>query len=222
MKTITLNLYTIKELDQDARQKAFDDNRFFNVDDNFWYESVLDDFCEVCRIVGVDLRPEDISFSGFSSQVDGSTFELTIDVPAFIRGIRRKLWKGYAPNLDFEIPDSICNHHVMLFLELGLISTIAKTKRPGRGYWLEFSSEYDWSGKEGVEYPNIIRELEKMESWLAYTLKIFNKYLYRSLEEIYNYYTSDQSLKDAFEANEYLFTADGKMADNLLKFTVLA
>ena len=39
-----------------------------------WYESVYDDFCRIADIIGFDVSPRDIQFTGFWSQGDGASF----------------------------------------------------------------------------------------------------------------------------------------------------
>lgn len=63
-----------------------------------WYESVFDDFCEICRILGFDVSPSDIRFSGFWSQGDGASFTGSY---AYAKGAAERI-REYAPG-DAEL-----------------------------------------------------------------------------------------------------------------------
>lgn len=60
-----------------ARELALiEEHRYWNVDHGSdWYECTFEDFIEVASAFGIEVTKEDISFSGFSSQGDGASFE---------------------------------------------------------------------------------------------------------------------------------------------------
>ncbi|MCT3651527.1 hypothetical protein HZR02_08715 [Elizabethkingia anophelis] len=220
MKSISINLFSIDELSQEAQEQAFEKYRHFNVEDGSWYEGEYEDFTAICKTIGVIIDNDGIFFSGFWSQGDGSTFKSTIDEVKFIKGINSEAWKEYAPTLELNFKECPCDKQVIRLIEKGLIECSCITETPNRGYWLETWTDYHFIPSRETELPNIDYELEKLDKWLRECLNRLNNYLYKSLEKQYEFETSDESLKEAFAANEYLFTADGKMANNLLNLAI--
>lgn len=74
MKSITLNLYGIKELNQVVKEPIFEKYRHYYTDHNVWYEWNIDDFREICHMLGIQIYPQEIYFRGFYNQGDGSCF----------------------------------------------------------------------------------------------------------------------------------------------------
>ena len=216
MKQINLRLYDIDELSETAQEKALDKYRTYNVDDFEWYEYELEDFKNLCAIVGIDIPENGISFNGFWSQGDGSTFASVIDTAQFINGIKGQAWKEYAPLLDFHFPACPCTERVLRLIRKNYIQCRLRTEKPKRGYWVQYQSDYDCY-RDRQDYPNIEKELQTLDKWIKRCLIILNNYLYRTLEEQYSYETSDKVLLQTFRDSAQVFTADGKMADRLLK-----
>lgn len=220
MKQITINLYSIGELSKEAQEYACEKYRHFNVDNSHWYDCEFDDFVNLCETIGINIPVNGISFSGFWSQGDGSTFASTINVTEFINGIVKQSWREYAPNLDFDFDPCPCDKRVIGLIEKEAINFIMFTDKPHKGYWITYYSEYDWTDQTGKERKRIGEELRKLDKWAKKCLETLNRHLYKSLQEEYEYQTSDETLRETFEANEYLFTADGKKANRLLGLAV--
>lgn len=85
-EVIRTHVYTIDELIEPAKERARDWWRECLDDD--WHQPVIDDFCQICKILGVELktiaRPPVgggarakpcVWFSGFASQGDGASFQ---------------------------------------------------------------------------------------------------------------------------------------------------
>lgn len=220
MKSISLNLFSIDELSQEAQGQAFERYRHFNVEDTHWFEGEYEDFTAICKTIGIMIDKDSIFFSGFWSQGSGSTFKSTIDEVKFIKGIKSEAWKEYAPTLELYFNDCPCDERVIRLIKKGFIECSWSTETPNRGYWLETWTDYHYIPSRDTLQPNIDYELEKLDKWLRGCLNRLNSYLYKSLERQYEFETSDKSLKEVFEANEYLFTEDGKMANNLLDLAI--
>ena len=71
MKTVTVNTYGIKELNDKARTRAIEKHRDWNVDYD-WWDFTYDDAKAIGAPMGIAIM--DIGFSGFSSQGDGAHF----------------------------------------------------------------------------------------------------------------------------------------------------
>jgi len=99
MKIIQLNLYEFAELEETAKEKAIEADRYINVDYH-WWDVIYDDFISICETIGVTVDKKNIFFRGFYSQGDGSGFTADIDLPVLLDGIINQKWKNYAPKLD--------------------------------------------------------------------------------------------------------------------------
>lgn len=219
MKNISINLYSIDELSKEAQERAFEKYQNFNVENDYWYDSEFDDFVAVCRTIGIKIPTNGISFSGFWSQGDGSSFCSTIDILPLICGIEQKTWKEYSL-VDFKFKNFPCQNRILKLIRNGLISCDHHTKRPVKGNWISFQSDYSFGRSWEKEYPNIENELEKLDKWLEDCLTILNDYLYKSLQDTYEYLTGNEALKETFIANEYHFTEDGMMANELINLAL--
>lgn len=109
MKTVTTTVYTFNELNKEAQKKALDIFRYFNVDDDFWRECLLEKIKENLQNKGYK-NPE-INYSGFYSQGDGASFtSKTVDLSPWFKAPK------FAPlasieNLTASI-DRVSNYHV--------------------------------------------------------------------------------------------------------------
>ena len=121
MKTISITLYRFEELGRQQQDKALEEFRYINVMDQDWFEFTKDDFCRICKILGTHTEPENISFQGFYSQGDGSTFSSVIDLLTFIKGTGKQSWKQIAPALTLDILPCTCDARVISLLKKGFL-----------------------------------------------------------------------------------------------------
>jgi len=220
MRRISINLYNIDELSIQAQEQAFKRYRHLFAEDSFWYETEFQYFTELCNSIGVLIDRNGISFSGFHSQGDGSSFTSCVDEIQMVRAIESQAWKEYAPTLELYLDECPCDKRVIELIEKEFIECRCMTEKPNSGYWLDIWFEYHFVPFKENDLPNINHELNKFDKWLRNTLKKLNNFLYRSLEKQYEFITSDENLKESFLDNEWLFTEDGKMADWLLDLAI--
>jgi len=83
-KTVEVQLYTIDELDDEARDKALEEHRYINVTHDFWYEHIIDRHTEDLRREGMD-SPE-IYFSGLFSQGGGACIVGQLNLNEWTKG----------------------------------------------------------------------------------------------------------------------------------------
>ena len=209
---ITTTVYTLNELSSTAREKARDEYRQHHADSN-WYENVYEDFREVCDIFGIDLRQRVIRlsngrfmeepciwFSGFCSQGDGACFEgLWHWQPAAPRKIRE-----YAPQ-DREL------HRIADALQ-----AVQK-----RNFW-QLQAEISYRGRYCHPYSMDITVTRNSptgqvmttdaEAAVSEVLRDLAFWLYRQLENEYDWLTSDAAVDEALLINEYTFTEAGLRA----------
>lgn len=213
MKNISINLFRIDELADQAKEFAVENNREINTYFG-WWDSDYEHFVTLCKVMGIDINPRKIYFKGFYSQGDGSCFESTIEILDLINGIKKQSWKEYAPNLT--IANCTVPQRILRLIEQQLIEVDIWTETSHRYYFLHYHFRDTINGTSERAYPHIEEELLKLDKWAKRTLEILNQYLYKTLESTYEYLMSDTAITDTFQADDYLFTEDGRKANRLL------
>ena len=162
-----------------------------------WYEFSIEDFCErICPHFGLSVCPEDVSFSGFWSQGDGASFTGLF----YLSDVS-------LANLKADVPTEEELHQLAEEL-----AELAEAHPEIQGKVSRMSSRYshsntmilgEWSSNNG--YCN--EETENFASADAETalLRIFRQladWLYRRLEEEYNYQLASDTAQAWSEAIE--------------------
>jgi hypothetical protein len=209
-------VFKYEELSDSAKQKARE--WYLGMDgglDYEWWDSVYDDFVEVCKILGVELADDPvrlmgggvrykprIAFSGFGSQGDGASFE------GCFRGkldMVEKI-KEYAP-LDEDL------HNIAACLYVDFVEPynatcrvdISTTGRYSHSHTMRFefndfeNSEGEWEQMEDRGRETVV---ENNLRWLA-------DWLYTRLEKDYDWLTSDEVVAENIIANGYEFDENG-------------
>ncbi|EEY1408407.1 antitoxin of toxin-antitoxin stability system [Escherichia coli] len=210
---ITTTVYTLDELScPSAREKARDWYRVHHSDSN-WYENVYEDFRAVCGIFGIDLRQRVfrlssgrfmeepcIWFSGFCSQGDGACFEGRWHWQS---ATARRL-REYAPQ-DREL------HRIADALQV-----VQK-----RNFW-QLQAEINLRGRYCHPYSMDITVTRNSptgqvmttdtEAAVSEALRDLAFWLYRQLENEYDWLTSDAAVDETLLINKYTFTEAGLRA----------
>lgn len=214
MKTKTVNLYTFDELSDGAKEKARDWWRQHVFSDSSDWEFVFEDAIECAKILGIEIashsvplmngktrQEPSIYFSGFSSQGDGASFEGSYQ---YAKGAAKKI-RQHAPQ-DKElhrIADELQHLQKKHFYRL-----LAQMKVSGR---------YSHSGCMAVDVTGTQDcygfEDQRTEEVFTELMRDFADWIYRQLENEYNYQTSDEVADEALLANGYTFLADGTRED---------
>jgi hypothetical protein len=200
MRVIETKVYTFGELDEKAKARALDDWRQIAYSDSFWSDCEIEDFVNaIAPHMGWRIDKKEVYFSGFWSQGDGACFA--------------GYW--YADNVDPEKfrAEGSTNAEVLRivdgYAELAKACAAnpdrdgepcsARVKHSGQ-YYHKYCTAFDVEGmnaEQEKEFIGLSRDL--ME------------YLYRALEQEYEYRNSDDCISDLLEASEWEFTSDGKM-----------
>ncbi|QEM07094.1 hypothetical protein DIU31_027640 [Mucilaginibacter rubeus] len=216
MKTITLKLYSFNELDKEAKGKALTTYRDLNV--NFdWWDDEFEDFIELCSYMGIAVIKDKITFRGFYSQGDGSGFSAMVDIPKLLMAVDNQSWKDYAPMQEFSFSVPQIDHRVIALVVDGILPSEPQIISRSRQYGIVTDLGISEVIKDGKTHDNIFEELDKLEEWLRAIAESLNRYLYKSLENQYEFLTSDTAIKESILTNEYLFTADGRSANHLIE-----
>jgi hypothetical protein len=198
------------ELTPEAQEKARDWFRTVDAGDNYFAESIVEDFVTVATACGFSLQSrhsrrefDAVYWSGFSAQGDGASFDGT--------------WAAHRVNVaaviadrpvtftDSEGKQQECPHN--------------KRLRPILDGFAALAAEYpDAHGSVAAShrYHSLTTDLDVDSEEGAATFKELSNdlthWLYRTLEAEYEYQTSDEQVAETIRANEYEFTAEGERA----------
>lgn len=207
---MTRTLYKFSELSPEAQQHALEQQS--QIESEYLdHEYIFDDAATIADLFGLDLdtryiplmngstRPEPtIYYSGFSSQGDGACFEGTYSYKA---GALKDV-KGHAGR-DKEL------HRIVKALQeiqrKNFYQLTARTTHSGHYY------------HSGCMSVDVERQDEKemtadAEETVKECLRDFADWIYKQLENEYDYRTGEEACREAIEANEYEFTEKGDMA----------
>lgn len=194
MRTIEMQAYKFSELSDTAKQKAINHCREWQTDHQ-WWDFVYDDAKEIGKIMGIDI--ERIYFSGFWSQGDGACFEGWYSYkPDSCKQIRQ-----YAP-MDAElhaIAQALQNIQRTNFYQLR-----AGVKHRGH-YYHENCTDID------IDRNDYKEPTQDAEESIKECLRDFMRWIYSKLEQEYEWLTSDESVTEMIEANEYEFDEEGNI-----------
>ncbi|WP_454010978.1 antitoxin of toxin-antitoxin stability system [Aquamicrobium terrae] len=207
---IETTVYRLDELDDRAKERARNWYREGALDYE-WFDSVFEDFEQICKILGICLKTTAVPlmgggtrqkpriwFSGFWSQGDGACFEASY---SYRKDASRGL-RGYAPQ-DAEL-HAIAD--AMQAIQRGnFFQLYADISHRGR-YHHEFSMEI-FVERDSPTYQPMTDDAEET---LADALRDLARWLYRQLRAEYEYLTSDEAVDEVITANAYTFTESGR------------
>jgi len=213
MKTIKLKLYEFAELKDDAKGKALKELYDINVSHD-WYDFIYDDFVSIAKTIGISVNRKRIYFQGFYSQGDGSAFEASVSLPDLLNGIAGQNWKTHAPQLELNLSMPEIDRRLLKLLQDNKIDCYGEIRQPGRAYSVSAVLVRDFPNNFR-RYAHVNQQLDRVEMWLDDVGDTINYHLYKSLQDEYEYQTSEQAIIETIEAGEYSFTADGKLATRI-------
>lgn len=191
METRTYQVYTYAELPKEAKEKALKNYHDINTEYDEWSECSTSYWAE--KLAKLGYNDAKVLFSGFWSQGDGACFTATVDLPQWLKA--HKLTKKYAYLLKH------CYNATYTIKHTGHYSHSLSTSVD---YELNYGSDAfdeDKAHKLAGEVCTLIEaEREKL-----------GDQIYKDLESDYNDLSSDDAIVATFEANDYVFTLDGKI-----------
>lgn len=189
MQIHEIKTYSFNELSEEAQQTAIEKLYDINVDLDDWGEYILDDAKEIGQLIGIAIK--NIYYSGFYSQGDGACFEGYYHYQ--IGGL--KALKEYAPE-DKEL------HRIAQELQelqkRNFYKLEASVKQSGH-YSHDGCTVIDAGYDVAWETTDALSEL----------LRDFMKWIYRQLEQEYEFQTSEEQIRETILANDYQFNING-------------
>ena len=194
-------------MDEATKGGMIERHRYINVPDD-WWDAVYADFRMICEIIGVDLDKNEPSFTGFASQGDGASF--TGKYRAFEgRNNNRAVELNYetAPaEIRKHAPEDTELHRIAD--ELCMLSRIyfplhISISRFGRSNYVHeqtmdcYVEPMDGDPDDWAE--EVHAHAQEQGTLLMRDLA---RWLYRTLEDEYDYLTSDEAVWAAILDNE--------------------
>ena len=209
-QVIATTVYRLNELPDGAKDRArawYREGGF----DHDWYDAVYEDFQHIAEILGIRLKTRTtrlvggrtrqdpcIWFSGFWSQGDGAAWE----------GVY-SYWKSAAAELRAYAPKDKTLHRIAGTLQAAQRQNFYQLRAEvtHRGnYYHAFAMAVSVS-RDSAAAVEIIGDAASI---VTDALRDLANWLYRQLEQEYDYLTSDEAVDETLIANGYTFTEEGR------------
>ncbi|MCK5605077.1 antitoxin of toxin-antitoxin stability system [Candidatus Pacearchaeota archaeon] len=198
--TVKTEVFKFDELAEEAQETAIERYREGNLNYDWWD---FEDATQAAACMGIEI--ENIYFSGFSSQGDGACFEGSY---SYQKGGVKAI-KDYAPQDEklHQIAQDLQDIQKTCFY--GLYATVKQSGHYSHEYCTDINVCERRTLRDGSEYDESasIADHENIEE----VLRSFMRWIYKQLEAEYDYLQSDEAIKETIEANDYEFTAEGKL-----------
>ena len=194
-KTLSIDYYQFNELNDDAKEKARDwyRNGAFDYE---WYEFTYEYVTQCAAAIGIQI--DRIYFSGFWSQGDGACFEGSYSYK--LKSVQSI--KEFAPNEKelHRIAEQLAKIQKKHFYGLN-----AKVKHSGHYY---HSYCTDITVYKNYDYLNSESEYQA-ENDIIDLLRDFMDWIYKKLENEYEWLNSNEQIDESIISNEYEFDIKG-------------
>jgi hypothetical protein len=209
-QVIATTVYRIHELPEGAKDRARAWYREAGFDDH-WYDAVYEDFQHIAEILGIRLKTRTthlvggrtrqdpcIWFSGFWSQGDGACWEGTY---SYRRSAAAEL-RAHAPKDQtlHRIAATLQAAQRQNFYQLGAEVT-------HRGNYYHASTMAVSVSQDSATAVEITGDAETV---VTDALRDLANWLYRQLEQEYEYLTSDEAVDETLVVGGYTFTEEGQ------------
>lgn len=194
--TETKTVYSFEELSEKAKEKALQEHALH--DDGFYAVYVNDDAKSIASLMG--WRIEQIYYSGFWSQGDGACFQ---GVLQYAKGCAKAV-KAYAPK-DAEL------HRIAQAwqdLQKRNFYAISASVRHRGHYYHSGCTVFDC--QDSRNNPGYL-ESEETEKEIIQIARDFMNWIYKQLEEAYDYEVSEKNFRELCDSNNYTFLECGTM-----------
>ena len=209
MRTIEQVVYRYNELSEEAKEKARD---WYRSACEFDYEYVYDDFEQICEHLGIELDSKRgrtgpaIYFTGFWSQGDGACFEGRW---RYKEGSVEAI-KAWAPQDQELARIAQTLAHLQAQYDNQLVARVSHSDRYCHEYSVTIDVDLaDWPVDEDGDELEV--DLQEVEEAVSEALRDLMRWLYRKLEEDYEYRNSEEVVDEALEDLGYEFLEDGSI-----------
>jgi hypothetical protein len=207
---IATTVYHLNELPEGAKDRARSWYREGGFDHD-WYGAVYEDFQRIAEILGIRLNTRTVRlvgrrtredpciwFTGFSSQGDGASWTGTY---AYRKSAAADL-RAYAP---LDQPLQSIAKRLQAAQRQNFYQLSAKVTHRGNYY-----HAYSMDIAVTLESPSSEEIAGDAEAIIVDALRDLANWLYRQLEQEYDYLISDEAVDETLIANGYTFTEEGR------------
>lgn len=194
MKTKTIELYEFEELPADVQEKVLGNERYINVDGDFWYDYDGKTGFNSKELKRMRLEPYT---PDADKLITWKNMYFDIDRAWYIRFTDAEFNNDEIARRFLGVPKTLWSQVYWKFINRDYSGKSHGTTRleyEHQDGYKEFTAKQAWILDRAVE-----RFSDKMEEAL------------RGLQNSYDYDISDEAVKDTILANEYTFTITGKM-----------
>ncbi len=193
-------VFTFAELSEDAKEHARDWMRDCEMRD---FDPCMEPYETAARIIGIE--DIDIAYSGFYSQGDGASFKGTF---SFVPGCCTAIRKEFGRDSELHrIADELSALNCRLRLAHGITLKGTITRNDAR-YCHDYTMQAEIHDENG-DSPECLTVQDDDE--FTDLMRRFARWIYKGLEEDYEYRLSDAAIDESIEANEYHFTEEGEI-----------
>jgi hypothetical protein len=224
-ETTTRTLYKFDELSDDAKAKAIEANRDWNVDDSSWYEFTYDDAERMGEMLGITIDQEacktmggstvykpSIQFSGFWSQGDGASFTGRYEYkPGAVKALIDET--GGSEHELIRIARELQALQRPFFY--GLTAKIEMGHYGGscvHSGCMVVDTTHKWDDYYNGRDNNPLADVPLPDDEIKQLMRDFADWIYKSLEAEYDHLTSDEVIAESLVNNEVEFEEDGDLA----------
>lgn len=213
----TILVYQFEELSDRAKERARDWYRQSSAEafSDYGDDAVLEDAATICGLLGISLKTERIPlhgggvreqpvirYSGFSSQGDGCSFEGTwayqADAVAAIKAHAPVDEGLHAIAEALDAVQELCGH--------ALSATIERRHSAG-SYVHDRTVDIVIADERGDGTTNVAPGIRDT---VDTSLRLLMRWIYKQLEQEYDYQQSAEYVDEQITANEYEFREDGR------------
>lgn len=219
-----------EELSPESKKKAIEKHQDINVDDDRWWEFIVDDFVEeMQKFYGVE--ETDVAFSGFYSQGDGTSF--TGEVGEVKKFLEKALNRSDDEFLNMGKQEKKNAELVTLLSDLDNLGYDVREKLRPEDITIKFvrsnsnyvhentvSAEVDaeetpesWDTDKKFNWADYHEWLGSLENECTTWLRSECKDLYRKLGNEYESLQEDQAVRETLLSNDYLFDEEGNIVN---------
>lgn len=197
----------LNELSLEVREKVIESFRYTSVEVDEWYDGVYEDVKNIAPLHGIDLmRPNGhamIFFSGFSSQGDGASFRG--DYKPRSTAVEDITLHAPEDTTLIEIARELTAFQVTMRMRYGA-EVYALVQSTSPYYCHSGTMALAQIGFEG-SFVDEDQPTAAEEQTLLALMRCFADWIYKSLEDEYDYLTSDEAVAESLA--DLLFDEDG-------------
>lgn len=196
MRTETLKIFKFDELNDTAKTKVIE---WYRHNDFFHGEYIIEDAKEIGKTIGINI--ENIWYSGFASQGDGSCFDGSYEY-------KKQSLKALCKHVGIET-----DHNKEVYRIARELITLQKPFFYQLNATIKHTGHYYHSGCTDINVSlhsyDDERDIEHASECIRELMRDFMNWVYTNLERGYDHVNSDENITENIQANKYEFTNDG-------------